>query len=70
VNLQPDRLEVVQAQAARMWTRAERAHRRLNWAARLARNRCSASSPRYRVTVFGVVPALAIYLGLTPDPSG
>jgi hypothetical protein len=70
VKLRPDRPAEVQTKAPRMWTRAERAHRRLSWAARLARNQCSASQPRYRVTVFGVGPALALYLGLSPDPSG
>jgi hypothetical protein len=68
VKLRPEQPEGVQPEAGQMWTRAERAHRRLSWAARLARNRCAAGPPRYRVTVFGVVPALAAYLGLAPDP--
>ncbi len=55
-------------EARRLWTRAERAHQRLSWAARLARNQCAAGSPRYALTVFGVAPALAAYLGLSPDP--
>ena len=54
----------------RIWTRAERAHRRLTWATRLARNGCQAGSSRYRFTVFGVVPALATHLGLAPQPPG
>ena len=54
----------------RIWTRAERAHRRLTWATRLARNRCPAGPSRYRFTVFGVVPALAAYLGLATQPPG
>ncbi len=54
----------------RLWTRAERAHRRLTWAARLARNRCPAGPFHYRFTVFGVVPALAAYLGLATQQSG
>lgn len=53
--------------APRIWTRAERAHRRLTWEARLTRNCCRAGSPRYRFTVWGVVPALAAYLGLAPQ---
>ncbi len=52
----------------RIWTRAERVHRRLSWAARLARNQCAAGPPRYRCTVCGVAPALAAYLGLAPTP--
>ncbi len=70
VQLCSDRSEAVLSSAPRIWTRAERAHRRLSWAARLARNRCPAGPPCYRVTVFGVVPALAAYLGLIPDPPG
>jgi hypothetical protein len=70
VNLRPKRCEEVRTEGLRIWTRAERAHRRLSWAARLTRNRCPVSPPRYRVMVFGVVPALALYLGLSPDPSG
>ena len=54
----------------RIGTRAERAHRRLSWAARLARNQCAASPSRYRLMVFGVGPALATYLGLAPAPPG
>jgi hypothetical protein len=53
--------------ARRIWTRAERAHRRLSWATRLARNQCLAGPPRYAFTVFGVVLALAAFLGLSPD---
>ncbi len=52
----------------RIWTRAERVHRRLSWAARLARNQCAAGPPRYRCTVCGVASALAAYLGLAPTP--
>ncbi len=56
--------------APRIWTRAERGHRRLSWAARLARNQCAAGPPRYTCTVCGVAPALAAYLGLAPNPPG
>ncbi|CAA9398700.1 MAG: hypothetical protein AVDCRST_MAG93-10111 [uncultured Chloroflexia bacterium] len=69
------RLVVVHAEALapaqpvvpRIWTRAERAHRRLTWKARLARNCCRGGSPRFRFTVWGIVPALAAYLGLAPQ---
>ncbi len=79
-HLRQQRVTIVEVQGAepvavgpaapRIWTRAERAHRRLNWAARLARNRCVAGPPRYAFTVFGVVPALAAFLGLAPAPPG
>lgn len=59
----------IAAGTPRLWTRAERAHRRLSWAARLARNAWAADSVRYVCTVFGVAPALATFLGLPPDPS-
>lgn len=45
-------------------SRAERAHQRRSWADRLARNACSATSPRWSVTLPGISPALAAYLGL------
>ncbi|SRR5579883_55787 len=57
------------AEAPRLWTRAERAHRRLSWAARLMRNGCDAGIARYAYTVCGVRPPLAAFLGLSPDPS-
>lgn len=56
--------------APRTWTRAERAHRRLSWAARLARNRRDAAGSDYGFMVFGVVPALTACLGLSTDPPG
>jgi len=49
---------------ARVWTRAERARRRRSWAERLARNACGEATPRWSVTLPGVTPALAAYLGL------
>ena len=70
VEVRGDGPVAVLPEARRLWTRAERAHRRLSWAARLARNRCAAGPPRYACTVFGVVPAVAAYLGLAPDPPG
>jgi len=54
----------------RLWTRAERAHRRLMWAQRLARNALSAGAPRYTVTLFGIAPRLAAYLSLPSAPAG
>jgi hypothetical protein len=56
-------------EAARLLTRAQRAHRRLSWAARLVRNGCDAGISRYACTVFGVPPTLAAFLYLSPDPS-
>ena len=70
VKLRPESCDAGGPKVPRIWTRAERAHRRLMWAARLARNRCAAGPSRYRMTVFGVVPALMAYLGLSPQPPG
>ncbi len=52
-----------------LWTRAERAHRRLSWAARLLRNACDAGLARYAYTVCGVRPPLAAFLSLSPASS-
>lgn len=54
----------------RLWTRAERAHRRLSWASRCARNARTADAPCYAVTVCGIAPPLAAYLGLPSVPAG
>ncbi len=54
----------------RIWTRAERAHRRLSWAERLARNQRAAEGRRYRFMLFGIAVALAAYLGLASAPPG
>jgi hypothetical protein len=56
--------------ARRIWTRAERAHRRLSWAERLARNQRAAEARRYRFMLFGIAVALAAYLGLASAPPG
>ena len=48
----------------RRWTRAERAHRRLSWAARLARNASREGVARYTVTLWGIPSQLVAYLGL------
>ena len=55
--------------SARVWTRAERAHRRQSWANRLARNACKVQLPAVTVTVCGIAPALATYLGLPSMPA-
>ncbi len=78
VHMRRQRVTVVAVQAAdaepllpdmpRIWTRAERAHRRLCWAARQARNQCAAGLPRYTFTLFGIAPTLAAYLGLSLHP--
>jgi len=54
----------------RIWTRAERAHRRVSWAGRLARNQRGAEAPRYMFVLFGIAAALAAYLGLASAPPG
>jgi len=46
-------------------TRAQRAHWRLSWKMRLARNARSASAPSIEVTVFGLPSAFAAFLGLS-----
>jgi hypothetical protein len=53
----------------RLWTRAERAHRRLSWASRLARNARAADTPGYSVTLYGIAPPLAAYLGVPSVPA-
>jgi hypothetical protein len=47
-------------------SRAERAHYRLSWAKRLARNACSLTAGRVTIRLFGVPKAFALSLGLTP----
>lgn len=56
--------------APRTLSRAERAHRRLTWDARRTRNASTAGQFRYHVTIFGIAPPLATYLGLLPGPAG
>jgi len=53
----------------RICSRAERAHRRRSWASRLARNACGAATPRWTVTIPGMWPGLAAYLGLPSSPA-
>ena len=68
VALRADDSARVLPAAPPIWTRAERAHRRLSWAARLTRHQCAAGPPHYALTGFGVAPALAASLDLAPDP--
>jgi hypothetical protein len=52
-------------------TRAQRAHARLSWQERLARNARSSSSVRFHITLFGVAPQVADYLNLASlSPGG
>jgi hypothetical protein len=52
-------------------TRAQRAHARLSWQERLARNTQSRSSVRFQLTLFGVPPQVAAYLNLASlSPGG
>jgi hypothetical protein len=45
-------------------SRAERAHWRLSWAQRLARNAASSASPSVSITLFGIPDAFATFLSL------
>jgi hypothetical protein len=49
---------------ARPFSRAQRAHYRLSWAQRLARNACSQRSASIELHLFGIPTAFAISLGL------
>jgi hypothetical protein len=61
---------VVAAPAApALATRAERAHRRLTWAARLARNALAPGGAAGQITLFGIPPRLAEFLGLRTVPA-
>jgi len=51
-------------------TRAQRAHARLSWLERLARNRLTSPSTRFRITLFGVAPHVAAYLNLVSRSPG
>jgi hypothetical protein len=46
-------------------TRAQRAHWRLNWQQRLARNALPASVPLLTMTIYGLPPAFAQYVGVS-----
>jgi hypothetical protein len=45
-------------------SRAQRAHYRLSWAKRLARNARAPTEGRIKITLFGVPDAFAAFLGL------
>lgn len=49
-------------------TRAERAHRRLSWTTRLARNATATLPIASQITLFGIPPRLAGFLGLPSVP--
>lgn len=52
-------------------TRAQRAHARLSWHERLARNARTRSSAHFHITLFGVAPQVADYLNLASlSPGG
>lgn len=65
-----DRCSATSDGEPRIWTRAERAHRRVSWADRLTRNQRAAEAPRYGFVLFGIAAALAAYLGLASSPPG
>jgi hypothetical protein len=45
-------------------SRAQRAHYRLSWEERLARNACALTVGRVTITLFGVPASFATFLGL------
>jgi hypothetical protein len=53
-----------QARPARPLSRAQRAHYRLSWAERLARNAVPSASPAVWITLFGIPDAFAQSIGL------
>lgn len=52
----------------RVWTRAERSHRRLDWATRRARNQQRPTTARVTVELFGISRHVATYLDLPSVP--
>jgi hypothetical protein len=56
---------LAQAAPARPFSRAERAHYRLSWAERLARNARAQTASKVSIRVFGIPPAFATFLGLS-----
>jgi len=50
-----------------VYTRNQRAHRRLSWKERMARNARPVTAPRYRIHIAGIPSELAIALGLKPS---
>jgi hypothetical protein len=53
-----------QSQSSRLISRAERAHWRLSWAERLARNARPKTIPEVSIRLFGIPDAFAAFLGL------
>jgi hypothetical protein len=53
-----------QSPPIRLISRAERAHYRLSWAERLARNARSQAAPAVSIKLFGIPDAFATSLGL------
>jgi len=48
-----------------LFSRAQRAHYRISWAERLARNARGGSTPGVAITLFGVPGGFAAFLGLS-----
>jgi hypothetical protein len=46
-------------------SREQRAHYRLSWGERLARNACSRTAGRVTIKLFGIPQAFAAWIGLT-----
>ena len=55
---------LAQSQQIRLISRAERAHYRLSWEQRLARNARPKSAPEVSIKLFGIPDAFATSLGL------
>lgn len=53
-----------------IWSRRQRAHWRLSWSERLARNACPATHPPVQITLFGLPPPVAQALDLPSLPAG
>jgi hypothetical protein len=59
VTITPTDQEIVPLTAASLFTRAERAHYRLNWEQRLARNARSPDAPSITITIHGLPTSFA-----------
>ncbi len=62
-------VEETEGRTPAVLTRAQRAHWRLGWAQRLARNARSASAPALTITVHGLPSAFAQHFGCSPSAS-
>ncbi len=58
------RAELLQAEHDDMQTRAQRAHWRLSWKQRMARNARPSLAPPLTITIYGLPASFAQYLGL------